>query len=225
MENNTASSQNWPGGFGIYRTSKEAVLRNLSTIIWLIVLGFVGGMVIGLLFRRVFILQEIVAIALGLYLQVAYILVYLSGVRGKRLELDEVLKQAWPFTLYMIALVLMLYVTAVVTFVLLIVPFFIVMPRLSLAPYLLIDKKVNPGEAFKQSWELTRGNVGKVWGIIGVSLLMILPVITIVGILLTIYLLIMYSAAYAVLYVYLSGNQPKATETSPVPAEPKSASR
>jgi hypothetical protein len=214
---NTASSQDWPGAFGAYKPSKEAILRSLATIIWLYVFSAIGGVIANIIFHQVLLLQELVVFAISSFLQAAIIVTVLSSVRGKRMELDEALKQAWPHTLYMFLLTLMLAVTAVISFILLIVPAFIIMPRLSLAPYLLVDKKLNPGEAFKASWELTRGNVGKVWGIVGVTLLMVLPVITFIGILLTIYLTVMYAGAVGLLYVYLS-------KTAKAPAEPKPAS-
>lgn len=193
-------------------------MRSLSTFVWVYVFSLLSGTVVGAIFHNhLFLVQELVALALGAYFQAAITLTVLSSVRGKRLELDEALRKAWPYTLYMFMLTLMLAVTAVVTFVLFIVPAFIILPRLYLAPYLLIDKKLNPGEAFKASWEMTRGNVGKVWGIIGVNLLMVLPVITIIGIILSAYLLVMFSAAIGVLYIFLS-------HSGNVPADPKPAS-
>lgn len=57
-------------------------------------------------------------------------------------------------------------------------------------------------DAYKASWAATRGHAMKVWGIAGVNCLMLLPVITIIGIPVSLYLLFMYSAANAVLYAY-----------------------
>ena len=65
-------------------------------------------------------------------------------------------------------------------------------------------------EAYKASWDATKGNLRKILAIIGVYLLMILPVITIIGVLATIYFTFTYAAVYALLYEYLKDKKPVA---------------
>jgi len=72
----------------------------------------------------------------------------------------------------------------------------------------LVDNpKMSGTEALSRSWDMTKGHMGKIFGIIGVSILMLLPVITIVGIIATVILLVLYAAAMPVLYNYLVGKQ------------------
>jgi hypothetical protein len=58
-------------------------------------------------------------------------------------------------------------------------------------------------DSIRASWDKTNGHVGKVYGIVGVNILMALLVITIIGIPVAIYLLVAYSAAFAYLYRYI----------------------
>ena len=84
-------------------------------------------------------------------------------------------------------------------------PAYYITLRLSMANYLLIDNpKMTGWEAVKGSWNLTKNQLGKFLGIIGVSLLLCLPIITIIGIIATFVLLYFYAAATPLLYTYLT---------------------
>jgi predicted lipid-binding transport protein (Tim44 family) len=67
----------------------------------------------------------------------------------------------------------------------------------------MIDKDMGVLEAYKASWHATKGHLGKLWGILGVGLLMALPAVTIIGIVATVYLFFMYSAVGALFYLHL----------------------
>jgi hypothetical protein len=138
----------------------------------------------------------------------AGVLVYLAGVRGQKLGFGDAVSKALPFFFRMIGLWIVVAVTLFVSFILLVIPFFFVLPRVSLAHYFLIDQDMGVMEAFKASWAATKGHAGKVWGIIGATILMALLMVTIIGIPFSIYFLIMYSAAYAVLYSFLGKSAP-----------------
>jgi len=94
-----------------------------------------------------------------------------------------------------IGMALVMYVLLVLSLVALIVPFFFVMPRLSLAQYFFFDQNMGPLEAIKASWNATSGHVGKVWGIMGMCIVYSLLIFTIIGIPIALYLLFMYSSA------------------------------
>jgi len=202
-KSSTPSNTTWPGAFGVYRPSHDAVMRNLDTLLLLWAASLVGGMVLGLLFRHALWLRQLGSLLLGAYVGVALAVTVLAGLRGQQVKLESATKVSNQLFFKMVLLELLIAVTAIVSLLLLIVPFFFIVPRLSLATYLLVDQKLGVIEAYKASWHATSGNVGKVWGIIGVSILMVLPVFTIIGILATAYLLFMYQAATAFLYVYL----------------------
>jgi hypothetical protein len=103
---------------------------------------------------------------------------------------------------------------------LLIVPGLIILPRITLAPWFLINNPgMSPVEAYKASWHASKGHIGKLWKIFGVGILMTLPVITIVGILLTLYWLIFYSAAIAFFFFYVIKHGPAVRPVAPGQAQ------
>jgi hypothetical protein len=210
MEENTASSQrsNWPGAFGAYKPSKEAVRVSLSTIVLLYLCTILASTVIGALLQKVMVVNQLVAFVVSCYFSSALVLAVLSSVRGKRVELGEVLSKAPSYLLNFVLLTLLTLLTAVASVICLIIPAFFIIPRLALAQYYLIDHNMGPIEAYKASWNATRGNVGKVYGILGVTILMSLPILTVIGIIASVYLLLMYTAVTGLLYLYASSQAP-----------------
>ncbi|MGD0284360.1 MAG: hypothetical protein ABSB12_02090 [Candidatus Saccharimonadales bacterium] len=126
-----------------------------------------------------------------------------SRLNGKIMAFNQVVEQCIKFYVNALELYALIILTCL-SFLLLIIPGLIIVPRVALAPYFLIDKKLSAIDAYKASWHATKGHVGKIYGIVGVMILMVLPVITVIGIIATIYLLIMYSAAFAILYQFIS---------------------
>ena len=156
------------------------------------------------------------------YLTAAWTMVYLAGVKKRKLSVQDSLKQSGPLFLKFIGLTILTTLTIILSFLLLIIPFFFVAPRVVLAQYYLLDKNMGIIEAYKASWYSTKGHVGKVYGIMGAGAAMALLFITIIGIPFAIYFLVMYQAAIAVLYGYIL-EHPKhdeATQSSPVSPAP-----
>jgi hypothetical protein len=179
------------------------------TNVWTLVALWIIIAVIDAIFQRLSpSLGGLVSFLLNTLGAVAYVLIYMAGVRGEKVELGDVISRSFPYWLKMIGLGIVVGVTLVVSLLLLIIPFFFVLPRLTLAHYYLVDKNMDIMEAYKASWAATKGSAGKAWGIIGAAILMALLSITIIGIPFSIYFLIMYSGAFAVLYSYLSKKAP-----------------
>ena len=63
-------------------------------------------------------------------------------------------------------------------------------------------------DALKASWNTTEGNVGKVYGIVGVYIVFSLLFITIIGIPFALYFFVMYAASTTVYYEYTSRLKP-----------------
>jgi hypothetical protein len=192
----------WPGAFGVYKYSRAAVMLNVGTFVLLWVIDLINGGI-----GRAGKVGSIVSIIISLLLTVTFICTQLASARGKKIDIGEAFNQGLPFVLKMFVLGILVGLSLAVSFILLIVPFLFVLPRLSLAHYYLIDKKMGILDAYKASWNETKGHAGKIWGVIGVSILMILPVITIVGIIATIYLLFMYNVALALVYMHITKSQ------------------
>jgi hypothetical protein len=187
----------WPGAFGAYKYSKRAVKPNISTVVVI----YLVDLMIGLLLEwKLKTSGQIITFLIGGLVTAALNLTYISGVRGQRLSIGQALSNALPFWLKMIGLNILVYLSYIISAVLLIVPLFFVAPRLALASYFLIDKKLGIIGAYKASWAATKGHVTKIYGIIGAVILMTVLMLTIIGIPFAIYFLVMYSAAFAVLY-------------------------
>lgn len=195
---NQTSSSSWPGAFGIYNKSKEIVMGNLAVYAILLF----GAAAIGFFLGIIPILGDIANLVIQSIAGVALVAVSFAGVRGKKMSFEEAISVGFSkVAVKFFLLSLLMGLIAVGTMILLIVPFFIVFPRIILAPYLLVDQKLGIKESLNKSWELTRGNVGKVWGVIGVSILFAILCIVLVGI----YFTLMYAVAFAILTTHLTG--------------------
>lgn len=202
----------WPGAFGAYKHSKKVVMTNIWTLVALwIVIAVVDGLAQAI-FKNA---GGAISFLVNTLAAATYVLVYMAGIRGEKVDLGEVISKAFSYWLKMIGLAILIGVSIVVSLLLFIIPFFFVFPRLTLAHFFLVDRNMDIMEAYKASWNATKGNVGKVWGIIGATIAMALLMITIIGIPFSIYFLIMYSGVYAVLYSYLLKTAPAA---APAPA-------
>jgi hypothetical protein len=206
-QNYNNATKVWPGAFGAFKPSREVVRKSIGTLIWLAVLDVVINLVLSILLKIVFgnvggsTIYDVGSIFIGAFFAVTQVYVLLKGVNGNRVELNEAINEAKPFWMRMVMLNLLIVVTVLAGLILLIIPGIYFALRLSLAPYFLVDKNMDVMEAYKASWDATKGNLGKMLGVIGVYILMILPTITIIGVIATVYLTFMYGAVYALLYV------------------------
>ncbi len=199
----------WPGGFGAYEYSKRAVQRNLSTLLTLlactIVVTILGGIMNASIHGSANALVNVITDIITYILAIAQVITLLTSARGKAITPQEALsKVTLPMLIWFAVSSILTAIIAVVSLLCLIVPFFFVAPRLYLAQYFIIDKKMDAVQALQASWKTTGGSAGKVWGIWGTYLVMALPIVTIIGIPFSIYFLFMYQAVSAVLYVFLT---------------------
>lgn len=198
----------WPGAFGAFKYSSRAIITNIGAVLLLI-----AAYIVGSIFQNVFndgsmgyLIVSLALTVVTFVISIAMYMVWLAGAKGEKLDAGDALKQSLSISLLinMFVLSIMVSLSVVVGLILLIIPGLIILPRLMLAPYFLIDQKLDCVEAYKASWNTTKGHSGKIWGTIGASIVMFLPFFTIIGIPLTIYLLFMYAAIGAVLYVYIN---------------------
>ena len=198
----------WPGAWEIYKYSKAAIMRNINTFvvlyIALIILSSFSNFLrasnpnaVPYLIASLFINLSMIVIS------IATIVVYLAGVNNKKISVSESLKSISKYIVNYFIATFIVGLAAVASILLFIIPAFFVIPRLLFAPYLVIDKNMGGVDAVQASWNMSKGHVGKVYGIIYLTLAMILLSITIIGIPFSIYFVAMYSAAFAVLYNYV----------------------
>ncbi|HYH36447.1 MAG TPA: hypothetical protein VD706_03030 [Candidatus Saccharimonadales bacterium] len=204
----------WPGAFGAYKHSKPAVKLNLVTLVVLWLVTILAGGLAESVFQNGG--SSLINLIVGALTSAALALTFIAGVRGQRLAIGEAFSKAFPFWLRAIGLDILVGLSLLASLLLLVIPFFFVFPRLILATYFLVDKNLGVIDAYKASWNATKGNTGKIWGIIGVHFLIVLLMITIIGIPFAIYFFIMYSGVFGVLYEFLNKAQPA---SAPVPAK------
>lgn len=190
----------WPGAWGLYKYSKNVIVKNWALLLGLYIVEFALAIILMKLIGSV---GRIIADVINVVLSVVMLQLYLAGIAGQKLSFDEAFSKLTPALVGKYFVNSVLYGLALaVSFVLLIVPFFFVLPRLVLSQYFVIEG-AGPIEGLKKSWEATKGHVGKVWGIIGATIAMGILFVTIIGIPFALYFLFMYSAAFALLYKYI----------------------
>lgn len=218
----------WPGAFGAFAYSKAAVRINWKPIVlciiasvlvgalsaWIDPVSVSGQTEVGFSNREM--IANLISVVAGVFIGAAATLIYLKSVRQQKIEFIDSFTQSVQFVVRYFLLTVLVGVIAFISVLLLIIPFFFIMPRLALSHYFLIDKNLGPVESISASWRATKGNVAKIWGIVGVSLLIGLLCVTIIGIPFAIYLGVAYSAAYAVLYIYLT-DRTDADKDTPLP--------
>lgn len=196
----------WPGAWGAYKHSKQAV----KPVLWKVVGLYVGIMVVSIVFSTLFsetkaaFWSQLVAQVVAYVVSAMILILFLAGVKGKSPSIEDTLNKSLPFLVRFFLLSILTGLILVGSLLLFIVPFFFVLPRVVLAPYFLFDQNLGIIESLKASWNQTKGNAGKVWGTIGAEIAMSLLFITIIGIPFAIYFLVMYSAVQAVLYSYIA---------------------
>jgi hypothetical protein len=201
--------QEWPGAFGIYKYSKHIVMLNLNTIlvILLISLGInILGSILGGsdMNSMQSVISSLIVSLLSVVISIPLLVVLIAGLKNKKASLSEAMQGISTYIVNYIVTSILIGIASLVSFLLFVIPAFFVIPRLLFAPYLVIDKKMDALDAVKASWNMSKGHVAKIYGIIGATIAMALLFITIIGIPFSIYFSIMYSAAYAVLYGYIT---------------------
>lgn len=211
----------WPGAFKIYKISKAAVKFNMDAILGLSGIG-VGVFVVYFIVHAI--LKSLNRSILQIPFDLIYFMVYaaiiyacLESIKGNKTTYSKALSAAGKKWVSILITSILVEIMVIISAVLFIIPFFFVFPRLALALYYVIDQNMGPMDAIKASWEHTKGNVGKVYGIVGVFILIVIPSITIIGILATIYFGFMYYAAYAILYSYIISKKSSAPAAAPTP--------
>lgn len=204
----TSISSGYPGAFGLFKPSSQAIRLAFVPLLLIYVILFAIGIIVGLFSGG----NESIANALSSILNIvtqiitipmfSFILVY--AVRGTRKELRESFEYATQNIVRFLIANLLAGLAIIGGLILLIIPGILIAMKFSMVNYILVDNpKMSGTEALSKSWDMTKGQMGKIFGIIGVSLLMLIPVVTIIGIIATIILLVLYAAATTVLYNYL----------------------
>lgn len=237
----TVTAGAYPGAFGLFKPSSQAIRLELANfaILWgiLIAISIVLGLLTGNYqttmtsdsldwsYSSTKLIGQLVNFVVNLLIGPMIAFMLLQAVRGVKESVGSAFSYALKNLLRFFVANLLVVLAVIAGLILLIIPGLYIGLRLSLTSYVLVDRPELSGmDAVKESWKLTRGNVGKVLGIYGAYLVMLLPIITIIGILVTVVLVILYSAAIPLLYVWIAKNSsqqmPPTTPAAPNPAAP-----
>lgn len=251
--NSTNTSMNtqavWPGAFGIFSKSRQAVMTNINLIIICYAIIFGTSMVTSMFTNDSNnSLGSLIGYLVGLVISPIMAYALIQGVRGVKVDLSASYDRISPNLLHIVLTQFIVGIITGLTFIIpiaimiisilaqigfsgqfgfgnlsqitpmiiignlligliLLIPFAIVAPKLSLSLMYAVDKDMTFQEALATSWKNTRGHFGKIYGIIGVSMLIGLIAITIIGIPVAIYLGIMYGAAMSILYIFIDNQK------------------
>jgi uncharacterized membrane protein len=152
---------------------------------------------------------QLLSILIGVYVSILTTRLTLLAVKGKSYTHD-LLKSSLRYYWRFLGLGILVGLAITGLLILLVVPAFIFGPRLVLAPYFLLDQDLGAVEAFKASWHQSKGNVGKIYGIIGAEIIMGLLCFVLIGF----YFLLMFAAINAVLYYFIVNHSKTKTKTA-----------
>jgi hypothetical protein len=188
----------WPGAFGIYKLSKAAIGFNIGTVVIIFLISLIANIALR---DRLSGLGDLLNLIVQSVTTVALTTVAFAGLKSTKMSIGQALSAGFSkLGLKMVFLLILLVLIYMGTFLLFIVPWVIVFPRIILAPYLLVKDNLGIVESIGKSWEITKGHTNKVWGVIGVFILFAILCFVLVGI----YFTLMYAAAWAILTMYLS---------------------
>jgi hypothetical protein len=190
----------WPGAFGVYNYSKRVISYNLAAFLPVIVFAYLAELIATYSRPLVAILLYIVVFLL----QLTGYVILLACLRHQKISIGDALDKATRLSLKTLCLYFIMGVMVALGLVLLIVPGIILIARLALAPYYLIDQNLSIKESLVTAWKNSEGHVTKTWGVIAVELLFAILALVLVGF----YLTVVYSAAILILYKFENA-QPK----------------
>ena len=167
-------------------------------------------------------ISDILSYIVSGFIGIAVAIGYIGSVKNTKVSVGDAISQAMPKVINAAIFTFLSGVIMFLSFIALIVPFFFVFPRLTFGSYLIAEKNMNAIDALKQSWEMSKGHVGKIYAIAAGMILMGLIAITVVGLPIAIYFLFMYQAGFFVLYKYIQNQKSGTQNPAGSPAMPQS---
>lgn len=203
--------------FNLFKPSMDALGRNFGTFACILLLPFallLAGVVPGLLSGSnsahavsltLLIIVELAALAFIVLLGPALTYTELKSARGEKVAIKEAFRGSWHFLLRWVGLSICLGIIMIVSFLLLIVPFFFMLRRYFLAPYYLVDRDLGIMDSLKESAQESKRHRGSIWGLLGVeALISLVSAVPFVGWVAGTILSVLYFCAPAVRYLEIT---------------------
>jgi hypothetical protein len=196
--------------FSLFNPCARAVMDNLMAFLWL------GGLVIvaagiasymhpavagrSLFYGGAWPALYLVGLLIAALVAPGQLMLQLKSVRKQPIATADAFTEGLRYFWRLVGLGIVLTFVLGISLLLLIVPFFLVLPRLVLAPYFLIDRNMGIFDAVRASNDAYKRHRG-IWGVLGVSLLLSLPtILPFVGVIVTSVLRFLYQPVFAMRY-------------------------
>ncbi len=208
----SSASSGLPGAFELFKPSTRVIMDNLAAFLLLLgiplVLSLVGEFVHamqsnvngGLSFNGSFLTLGLIGIIADLLVAPGVILLQVNGVRRKTLSAGDAVTRGLHFFWRLLGLGIVMSFALLFALLLFIVPFFILLPRVIMAPYFLIDQDMGVFDSLRAS-NAAYKRYHRIWGILGVAVLLYLPsIIPVIGSIASTCLSFLYQPALAFRY-------------------------
>lgn len=214
----TQPTHDWEGSFHAFDQAIKAIRRNANPAIFYVAVLAVVTIATSLLVNKSLLPQrahesQLVASSFVVTLVLLpYSICYpLALAKGLKVTIDELLSSSFKQYFNLIITFILILVLIVVGAIALIFPLIWIMPWVALMYFVVVDRNCGPLVALREARRLTAHNKGKVWGIIGISIPLVLVAsflryIPIVGNLVQPIVYLAYTTALAFLYEWLKKN-------------------
>jgi hypothetical protein len=179
----------WPGAFAGFKQVRPTIKKVWLTI-FLVYLGYgvISG-IIGSILKNT-IINNLLSLILGTLVAGTLLSIYYAVLRHEDTSASVAFKNATSKFLSLLVVSIAVYFICFLSFIALIVPFFFIAPRVMFAPYLVIGEGLEIGDSISKSWSMTKGHLGKIYGLWGLMILISLLLLTVIGIPFAVYWLI-----------------------------------
>ncbi len=185
-------SKKWESPFKVYPMIKHNVKKYFWTIFLFFAVYYVIYIVVAMIFKGKSgsVIVSLTNIILSAYLSVAVILTYINAFSDKVVSFADTIKSSNKFIGKYIILNIFITIISILSILALGIPAFFIIPRIIIAPFLLVKNDMSATDALKQSWEITRNQYGPLYLWFLQSILIGLLAFTIIGIPFAIYFII-----------------------------------
>ncbi len=217
-----------PDAFALFEPSANLILKNFNEFVWLLGAPFILT-ILSVLQRLTYhpakghlfessapqLTLSLLTLIVGLLVSPGIIVLEIALIKGKTMHAGEAFRTGLHYFWRLLGLAILLAFALSFAFLLLVVPFFLLLPRVIMSPYFLIDQDMSIADALSASFNAYKKYHG-VWGIIGVSVLVYLPsIIPLVGSVISTCLNFLYQPAFVFRYVHYTRLEAgKAAKTS-----------
>ena len=210
--------ENWPGANGVIMESFRSIKPNFWNMLFVFLIFNIFDYALSSLFMKNQYYQYAVLIVMWVAFNVLIYYYALANLNKRRVLLINAFKDGAKFYLKALGLFIILLILSFISFVAFIVPFFVIMPRLFLSTYLILDKNLSIVDALSTSWKLTEGKYSKIYAYYGLYALYIiaaflcLATVVLLPVFIYLILVLMNSTALAYSLLYVTHKKSKTTK-------------